>query len=102
MPQVRLSPRATRFFHRHIAEIAAHNPQAAEKLIRRLGELQTLLGIFPDMTERGLRQGTRKISMPPFILIARRVGEDIEIASIRHARQGDALAPRDMGEPDVP
>lgn len=71
---------------------------AAEKLIRRLGELQTLLATFPEMTERGRKNGTRKISMPPFILISRRVGDDIEIAAIRHARQRDALDPPEVRE----
>lgn len=66
------------------------------------GEGRKLLALFPEMTERGLRRGTRKISMPPFILIARRVGEDIEIVAIRHGRQRDALAPRELDEESDP
>lgn len=67
---------------------------AAQKLIVRYEEIQQLIAQFPDITERGRKKGTRKISMPPFILMSRRKGEDIEIYAIRHARQRDALAPR--------
>jgi plasmid stabilization system protein ParE len=96
--QVRITLRARRWFNQRVAEIAAVNPHAAEKLIRRLEDMQRLLSGFPDMTERGQRKGTRKISLPPYILMSRRVGDDLEIFAIRHARQRDALAPAETEE----
>ena len=101
MRTVTLSPGARRWFDRQVDELTEINPAAARNLVKRLFEVQRLLAEFPDITERGRKKNTRKISMPPFILMSRRRGEDIEIYAIRHARQRDALAPRPAGRDDA-
>ena len=98
MRRVTVARQALMWFVRRMTELEAVNPAAAEKIARRFDEIQQLLAEFPEMTERGRKKGTRKISMPPFILMSRRVGDDIEIFAIRHARQRDALSPRERKE----
>lgn len=93
MPPVRLSKGAERWFLSKIAEIAEVNPAAARKLIERLERQKDLLSSFPQMTENGFLEGTRKVSMPPLILTIRARNGLVEIAAIRDARQKDAYAP---------
>ena len=64
MPPVRLSRSAERWFLKKIAELAEVNPTAARRLIDRLERQKSLLSSFPEMTERGILEGTRKVSMP--------------------------------------
>jgi plasmid stabilization system protein ParE len=97
MRKVGLSEAARKQFDHVIDELTLINPVAARNLVRRFDEIRQLLAEFPEITERGRKKGTRKISMPPFILMSRRVGDDVEIFAIRHARQRDALAPRKGG-----
>nr|WP_245305711.1 type II toxin-antitoxin system RelE/ParE family toxin [Rhizobium leguminosarum] len=73
-------------------------PAAARKLVERLERQRELLSSFPQMTEteRGILEGTRKVSMPPFVLTIRSRDGIVEIAAIRDARQKDAYAPVEM------
>ncbi|NEI32796.1 type II toxin-antitoxin system RelE/ParE family toxin [Rhizobium leguminosarum] len=96
MPRVRLSKSAERWFLSRIAELAEVNPAAARKLVERLERQRELLSSFPKMTERGILEGTRKVSMPPFVLTIRSRDGMVEIAAIRDARQKDAYAPVEM------
>ncbi|AKI03420.1 plasmid stabilization system protein (plasmid) [Hoeflea sp. IMCC20628] len=96
MPPVRLSKSAERWFLSKVAEIAEVNPVAARKLIKRLERQKGLLLSFPQMTEKGILEGTRKVSMPPLILTIRARNGIVEIAAIRDARQKDAYAPADL------
>lgn len=48
------------------------------------------------MTEKGILEGTRKVSMPPLILTIRSRDGIVEIAAMRDARQKDAYAPVEM------
>jgi len=48
------------------------------------------------MGERGLIEGTRKVSMPPLVLTVRLKNGVVEIAAIRDARQRDAYAPDEL------
>lgn len=101
MVRVVLSHRAERWFLRKVAELAAVNPGAAYKLIDRLERQKELLSAFPDMTEKGLVPGTRKVSMPPLVLTIRLLGDVVQIAAIRDGRQRDALAPEDVPPPEL-
>lgn len=94
MKTVTISKTARKRFDQIIDDLTSVNPAAARNLARRLVEIQQLIAAFPEITERGQRKGTRKISMPPYILMSRRIGDEIEIFAIRHARERDALAPR--------
>lgn len=95
---VRFSPRAQRWFQKHILEIAEVNPEAARKIVSRLENLTKLLSSYPEMTERGMLPGTRKIYIRPFVLTARFKHGVLEIAAIRHGRQRDAGAPSDISD----
>lgn len=96
MPPVRLSRSAERWFLNRIAELAEINPVAARNLIERLERQKRLLSSFPEMSERGLIDGTRKVSMPPLVLTVRLKNGVLEIAAIRDARQKDAYAPDEL------
>lgn len=96
MTRVRLSRSAERWFQKRIAEIAEVDPNAARKIVGRFERLKDMLSAFPEMTERGVLPGTRRIVMHPFILVARLRDDVVEIAAIRHARQKDARAPSEL------
>lgn len=101
MPPVRLSKSAERWFLGRIAELAELNPAAARNLIKRLERQKHLLSSFPEMSQRGLIEGTRKVSMPPLVLTVRLKNGILEIAAIRDARQKDAFAPKELtGNPE--
>lgn len=97
---VRLSPRAERWFLTYVAMLAEENPTAARKILNRLAELKENLARFPEMTERGLIPGSRRIVMRPLILTARVRKGVVEIAAIRHERQKDAQTPSDLKSGD--
>lgn len=96
MPTVRLSKSAERWFLTKVAELADVNPAAARHLIDRLERQKALLSSFPRMTEKGILEGTRKVSMPPLVLTIRERNGTIEIAAIRDARQKDAFTPTEL------
>ncbi|WHO73678.1 type II toxin-antitoxin system RelE/ParE family toxin [Rhizobium sp. BT03] len=96
MPPVRLSKSAERWFLIKVAELAEINPAAAKHLIDRLERQRALLSSFPNRTEKGILEGTRKVSMPPLVLTIRERNGTIEIAAIRDARQRDAFAPTEL------
>lgn len=96
MPPVRLSKSAERWFLSKVAEIAEVNPAAARKLIERLERQKDLLSSFPQMTEKGILEGTRKVTMSPLVLTIRARNGIVEIAAIRDARQKDAYAPAEL------
>lgn len=96
MPPVRLSKSAERWFLSKVAEFAEVNPTAARKLIERLERQRDILSSFPQMTEKGILEGTRKVSMPPLVLTIRACNGIVEIAEIRGARQKDAYAPAEL------
>ena len=107
MPPVRLSKSAERWFLKKISELAEVNPAAARKLIERLERQKELLSLYPQMTEKGIIEGTRKVSMIPLILTIRIRHGIVEIAAIRDARQKDAHAPDELhtekqAESDIP
>ncbi|MCO6177505.1 MULTISPECIES: type II toxin-antitoxin system RelE/ParE family toxin [Ciceribacter] len=105
MPPVRLSKSAERWFLKKIAELAAVNPAAARRLIDRLERQKSLLSSFPEMTEKGVLEGTRKVSMPPLVLTTRYRDGVIEVVAIRDGRQKDAYAPDELlseNEEDTP
>ena len=100
MPPVRLSKSAERWFLNKVIELAEVNPTAARKLIERLEKQKDLLSSFPQMTEKGVLEGTRKVSMPPLVLTIRARDGMVEIAAIRDARQKDAYTPAELAADD--
>jgi plasmid stabilization system protein ParE len=100
MRPVRLSRSAERWFLTKVVELSEVNPAAAGRLIDRLEKLKALLSSFPRMSEKGILEGTRKVSMPPLVLTIRERDGIIEIAAIRDGRQKDALAPAELRDVD--
>jgi plasmid stabilization system protein ParE len=96
MPPVRLSKSAERWFLNKVIALAEVNPAAARKLIERLERQKDLLSSFPQMTEKGVLDGTRKVSMPPLVLTIRAREGMVEIAAMRDARQKDAYTPDEL------
>jgi plasmid stabilization system protein ParE len=96
MPSVRLSKRAERWFLNKVVEPSEVNPAAARKLIERLERQKDLLSSFPQTTEKGVLEGTRKVTMPPLILTIRARDGMVEIAAIRDAWQKDAYTPAEL------
>jgi plasmid stabilization system protein ParE len=96
MPPVRLSKSAERWFLNKVVELSEVNPAAARKLIERLERQKDLLSSFPQTTEKGVLEGTRKVTMPPLILTIRARDGMVEIAAIRDAWQKDAYTPAEL------
>jgi plasmid stabilization system protein ParE len=94
----RMSPGAERWFLEEIACIAGRSPSAAAKLVDKMRKLRERLADFPDMGVRGDIPGTRRMVLKPFALTVRSRGGEVEIAAIRHAKQGDAYVPSELLE----
>ncbi|MDX8529909.1 type II toxin-antitoxin system RelE/ParE family toxin [Mesorhizobium sp. VK25A] len=88
-----MTRQAEKRFLKGIAYIAERNPPAAEKIVRKMRELRERLADFPNIGVRGDIPGTRRVVLRPFVLTVRKGRNGVEIAAVRHAKQGDAYAP---------
>ncbi|CAN7309586.1 type II toxin-antitoxin system RelE/ParE family toxin [Phyllobacterium sp. LjRoot231] len=95
---IKLSPKAERWFLEEIAYVAEHSPSAAAKITEKMRDLQKRLADFPDLGVRGAISGTRRVVMKPYVLTTRFKDKVLEIAAIRHSRQGDAYAPTELAD----
>ena len=93
---VRLSPEAAKWLKAEISYIADRNPAAAQKIANRLRAARETLADYPMVGPEGWIPGTRRVLAGPYVLTIRVRGQVVEIAAIRHARQGDAYAPAEM------
>lgn len=89
----RLSPEAAAWLRAEIAYIADRNPAAAKKIARAARQM---LSENPNIGPFGVIPGTRRFVVKPCVLTFRQRGGILEIVAIRHARQMDACAPRDV------
>ena len=94
---VRLSRRARDWLEGEARSLAEHDPLAAAGFLARMREVQQMLGHFPNAGAPGLVPGTRRLVVSPYILTYRRSRGAVEIAAIRHGRQGDARRPDEAG-----
>lgn len=92
----RMSPEAAAWLKAEIAYIAERNPAAASKIAARLRAARQSLADHPKIGPSGLIPGTRRMVVSPYVLTVRIRGGVVEIAAIRHVRQADAYAPRDV------
>lgn len=92
----RLSSAARAWLLKEVAYLAAREPNAARKLVTQLRAARDNLSTFPRMARPGLLPGTRTFVVGPYVLTVRVRGDDVEIVSMRHGRQEDAHAPRDL------
>lgn len=86
MPRVILAPRARRWLRAELSYLAEVRPSA----VRR-----RLLSEYPRIGSRLAQLGTRRLVIPPYILIYREKGGDIEIADSRHSRQAARSVPEE-------
>ena len=99
----RMSPQARAWYLAEIAYLAERNPPAAERVAVRMRAARELLVDHPKIGPAGLIPGTRRVVVGPYVLTVRQRGGVVEIAAIRHTRQGDAYAPAEAAdEPPEP
>jgi plasmid stabilization system protein ParE len=89
----RMSPEAMAWFLAEIKYLADRNPSAAAGVVERMRTARLALADYPQIGTLGLIPGTRRLVVGPYVLTVRQRGGVVEIAAIRHARQGDAYAP---------
>ena len=94
----RMSPDARAWYLAEIAFIAERNPVAAEKIAARFRAARQNLADHPKIGPTGLIPGTRRLVVGPYVLTVRQHGGIVEIAAIRHAKQSDAYAPKEMSQ----
>ena len=95
---VKISPQAARWLAAELAYIAERRPQAARAIAARLRTAVQNLAGFPNIGPEGWIPGTRRVVVQPYILTIRIRAEIVEVAAIRHARQGAAYAPSEDDE----
>ena len=78
---------------RELAYLLNLNPTAAHTLSNRMKDARQRLADFPDSGPPAWVKGTRRLVVAPYILIYRKLGDQVEITDIRHGRQRDPDAP---------
>lgn len=96
-----ISPQARAWLLTEVQYLAERNLQAAEALVERMRLLRERLADFPNSGVRGSIQGTRRLTLKPYVVIARVGNGRVEIISIRHSRQRDAHEPAENRDPDM-
>lgn len=81
----------TRQAVRDLAEIQAYieedKPVAARRVAAHLLGSVEHLAVFPELGRAGRRQGTRELSIPPYIVTYRVRARRLQILSVWHARR---------------
>ena len=98
----RMSPEARAWLLSEVRYLADRNPSAATAVLDRLGAARQTLADYPQIGTAGLIPGTRRLVVGPYILTIRHRAGTVEIAAIRHARQGDAYAPAEATAEEPP
>lgn len=93
---VRLSPEAAEWLKSEITYLAERSPAAAKKLASKIRAARESLSKYPKLGPPGLIPGTRRLVVSPYVLTLRTRDGIVEIVAIRHARQSDAYAPREV------
>ena len=97
---VKMSPEAAKWLKGEISYIADRSPAAARKVADRLRAARETLADYPMIGPEGWIPGTRRVVAGPYVLTIRVRANTVEIAAIRHARQGDAYAPVEILDDD--
>lgn len=100
MALIRINSEAAQWLLRQVSYIATKNPQAAQRLNRKIRDARRLLAEQPGVAATGLIPGTRVWRVPPYVLTLGTSERGLQIIAIRHSRQEDALAPEDVQSPD--
>ncbi len=91
MTEPEYSPAAERDLHAILDHIAAHRPQAAEKVIERVrAGCQKLVKSPGRGTSRDdLQPGLRCISLPPYVIYFRPIRDTIQVVRILHGARNE-------------
>jgi plasmid stabilization system protein ParE len=92
----RLSPEVKAWLEAEVRYLASRSPAAARKLLTRLRAKRRLLAEHPNIGPVGMIPGTRMVFVPPYVLTVRLRGGVVEIAGMRHPKQEDARAPKQL------
>ncbi len=72
------------------AYLAEFGPLAVGRFRRALQRAERQLSEFPNSGAPGTRPGTRRLDAGNYVVSYRRLGNDVEIFAVRHARRRDA------------
>ncbi|HEY7330459.1 MAG TPA: type II toxin-antitoxin system RelE/ParE family toxin [Gemmataceae bacterium] len=80
---------ATRSLRQVHARIAADNPEAARKVVKRIQQAVERLADFPESGRLGQVAGTRELVVPglPYLVVYRVGKESVEILRVFHTSQ---------------
>lgn len=81
-----------------IAYLAEADPLACQRLVDRIRRAREQLAEFPNSGPPGGVPGTRRVVVGAYVLTIRVRKGETEILAFRHAKQGDAYAPRETAE----
>jgi plasmid stabilization system protein ParE len=95
MPRVILAPRARRWLNSELSYLADVGPTAVRRLRERIGTVRRLLSEFPQLGAFSTAPGTRRLVVPPYVVLYRENAGAIEIMDIRHSRQAERPIPDD-------
>jgi plasmid stabilization system protein ParE len=102
----RLSPEARKQYLAALRYIGKQSIAGAKKFAAQIREARQTLADYPKIAPAGLIPDTRRFVVKPYILTLRQRRDGVvEIISIRHAKQLDALTPHealDENETDDP
>ena len=96
MPRVILAPRARRWLRAELSYLIDTNPAAIGRLRERVGTARRLLSEYPRIGSPATAQGWRRLLVPPYVVIYREKGGEVEIMDIRHSRQAERPIPEDV------
>jgi plasmid stabilization system protein ParE len=94
--RARLSTSARSWLEREIEYLAGKNSSAAKRLVERIRDARSLLARHPEAARAGQIPGTRRFVVSPYALTLRDKDGLMEIVAIRHGRQADAYAPKEL------
>ena len=89
----RMSPEARAWFLAEIKYLADRSPSAAARVVESFRVARQTVSDYPKIGTVGMIPGTRRVVVGQYVLTTRLRGGIVEIAAIRHSRQGDAYAP---------
>jgi plasmid stabilization system protein ParE len=92
----RMSPQAAAWLKAEIRYLSQRNPAAAKKVAQQIRAACESLAQYPAIGQRGLIPGTRRVVTTAYVLTVRQRGDAVEVLAIRHAKQADAYAPREL------
>ena len=95
MPRVILAPRVRRWLNSELSYLADGGPTAVSRLRERIGTVRRLLSEFPRLGAPGTAPGTRRLVVPPYVVLYREKAGEIEIIDIRHSRQAERPIPEE-------